>query len=369
MNKQTIIGLTISGILVSIVVPWLIRPEDGAADSWMGLDAVTRGRIIAALISGALVAVGLFVTGWMGRIAARGAGQPATAPMIRQILSPELRATGSSKSAQEMLDDLEGMVGLLPVKREINSIIARLTVEAERRKQNLGNATTGQHMIFTGPPGVGKTEVARTLGGIFRELGVLSSGHLIETDRAGLVAGYIGQSAIRTTEVCKSALDGVLFIDEAYSLASEATAGSGNDFGREVVDTLLKFMEDHRDRMVVIVAGYPGPMRRFIGSNPGLASRFSRTVEFPSYSEAELTEILRRMAKQQSYRLEEGAAETMSPWLRARVGGDDWGNAREMRTVLEKAREAQALRVAGRPGADLQALTVGDIRRAIGETA
>ena len=363
MTKQTIIALTISGLLVSIVAPWLIRPEGGASDSWMGLDAVTRGRIIALMAAFALVALGLWITARMGGLAARSVGQTA-APFAQQILWPQLRDTGSTKSAQDMLDDLEGMVGLLPVKREINAIIARLTVEAERARQNLGNAATSQHMVFTGPPGVGKTEVARTLGGIFRELGVLSSGHLVETDRAGLVAGYVGQTAARTLDVCKSALDGVLFIDEAYSLA-----GEGNDFGREAIDTLLKYMEDHRDRLVVIVAGYPGPMRRFIASNPGLASRFTRSVEFPAYSAAELTEILRRMARAQSYRLDEGAAEAMGPWLRARVGGDDWGNAREMRTVLEKSREAQALRVAGRAGADLQALTVDDIRRAIGEVA
>lgn len=364
MTKQTIIALTISGLLVSIVVPWLIRPENGAADSWMGLDPVTRGRILTSVVAFAMVAAGLCLTVWMGRLAAHGAGQPAVASQAGHIFSPKLRDTGSTKSAQQMLDDLEGMVGLAPVKREINAIIARLTVEAERKRQNIGDAAAvSQHMVFTGPPGVGKTEIARVLGGVFRELGVLASGHLIETDRAGLVAGYVGQTAARTLEVCKSALDGVLFIDEAYSLA-----GEGSDFGREAVDTLLKYMEDHRDRLVVIVAGYPGPMRRFIGTNPGLASRFTRTVEFPAYDVAELTEILHRMADRQSYHLEPGADAAMAPWLRARVGGDDWGNAREMRTVLEKAREAQALRLAGTPGGDLRTLTVEDMRRAIGET-
>jgi hypothetical protein len=183
MTKQTIIALTISGLLVSIVAPWLIRPEGGAADSWMGLDAVTRGRILSSLLACAFVATGLFVTSLMGGLAARGAGQTVAAPLVQHILSPKLPDTGSTKSAQEMLDDLEGMVGLAPVKREINAIIARLTVEAERKRQNIGNATVSQHMVFTGPPGVGKTEIARILGGVFRELGVLSSGHLLETDR------------------------------------------------------------------------------------------------------------------------------------------------------------------------------------------
>ncbi len=364
MTKQSIFALTISGLLVSLFVPWLLRPEGGAADSWMGLDPVTRKNMLLSAAAFVLCSLGFMLTLWMGRRAQKGAAQPAGGSAIAQLLRPRLRSTGSAKSGQELIDDLEKMVGLAPVKREINGIIARLNVEAARRKQNLKDTSVSQHMIFTGPPGVGKTEIARVLGGIFRELGVLSSGHLVETDRAGLVAGYVGQTATRTLQVCNDALDGVLFIDEAYSLA-----GEGSDFGREAIDTLLKFMEDHRDRLVVIVAGYPGPMMRFIASNPGLASRFTRSVEFPAYNPPDLIEILRRMASSQSYHLPADAATVLRPWIQSRQNAEDWGNAREMRTVLEKARGAQALRLSRGMGDNLQDLTLDDLRAAIGETA
>lgn len=362
MTKSMIFAMTVSGLLVSVIVPWLFRSEGGASDSWMGLDDATRRQMLLSGLAFILCGLGFALTLYVGRAAARGAGQPAGGSAIGQLVRPKLRSTGSAKTGQELIDDLEKMVGLAPVKREINGIIARLNVEAARRKQNLKDTSVSQHMVFTGPPGVGKTEIARVLGGIFRELGVLRSGHLIETDRAGLVAGYVGQTAARTLKTCEEALDGVLFIDEAYSLA-----GEGSDFGREAIDTLLKFMEDHRDRLVVIVAGYPGPMMRFIGSNPGLSSRFTRTVEFPSYSPPELIEILRRMADGQSYNLPVDADTVLRPWIQSRQNSDDWGNAREMRTVLEKARGAHGLRLADTPGGNLQDLTLDDLRIATGE--
>ena len=363
MNKQTIFALTISGLLVSIFVPWLLRSEGGAADSWMGLDAATRRNMLLAGLGFGLMLLAWASTLWVGRRAQTGAGQPKGGSAIAQVFRPRLRSTGSAKSGQELIDDLEKMVGLAPVKREINGIIARLNVEAARRKMDLKDTSVSQHMVFTGPPGVGKTEIARVLGGIFRELGVLQSGHLIETDRAGLVGAYVGHSAIKTLKVCNEALDGILFIDEAYSLA-----GEGSDFGGEVIDTFMKFMEDHRDRLVVIVAGYPGPMMRFIGANPGLSSRFTRTVEFPAYSAPDLIEILRRMAQGQSYAVPDDAETVLRPWIQSRQNADDWGNAREMRTVLEKARGAQALRLAQMPSGDVRELTLGDLRVAIGET-
>lgn len=362
MNKQSIIGLTISGLLVSMVIPWLFRGEGGASDSWAGLSAQTQRNMILSALAFTLCALGFWASLGMARLARKGAAQPDDTSALRLLMAPKLRSTGSEKTAQQLLDGLQAMVGLLPVKREINGLIARLNVEAARRREGLTDTAVSQHMVFTGPPGVGKTEIARVLGGIYRDLGVLSSGHLIETDRAGLVAGYVGQTAARTLEVCKSALDGVLFIDEAYSLA-----GEGSDFGREAIDTLLKFMEDNRARMVVIVAGYPGPMRQFIAANPGLSSRFTRTVEFPTYSSDELVEILRRMAEAQSYLLPEDVAGVLTPWINGRKAAEDWGNAREMRTVLEKARGFHALRLAQERDGDLRALTLDDIRSAIGE--
>jgi stage V sporulation protein K len=219
-------------------------------------------------------------------------------------------------------------------------------------------------MVFTGPPGVGKTEVARALGDIYRALKVLRVGHLIEVQRADVVAGYIGQTAPRMLQKCNEALDGILFIDEAYTLA--AAPGLGADYGKEAIDTLLKFMEDHRDRIMVIVAGYPNEMRRFIDSNPGLAGRFTKTIDFPRYSADELCEILRRMAARQHFTLPEGFQGRIKPWMSERSRADDWANAREMRTLLEKAREAQALRIATDQSADLSRIEIVDLLKATG---
>jgi replication-associated recombination protein RarA len=220
-------------------------------------------------------------------------------------------------------------------------------------------------MVFTGPPGVGKTEVARVMGDIYRSLGVLRRGHLVETDRAGLVAGYVGQTAIKTLDVCKSALDGILFIDEAYSLANPKGAPTiGHDFGKEAVDTLLKFMEDNRDSIVVIAAGYTDEMRHFIDTNPGLASRFTKTIDFPAYDTKDLCAILRAMAQAQKYELPKNLESKLKPWIEEQSKRKNWGNAREMRTLLERAREAQAMRLADDPDADITKIEWEDIMAA-----
>ena len=264
-------------------------------------------------------------------------------------------------SIDQALDRLEEMVGLAPVKEEVNKLMAALEVERARRQAGFAIAPISRHMVFTGPPGVGKTEVARALGEIYRSLNVLRKGHLVDTDRSGLVAGYLGQTAPKTLDKCKEALDGILFIDEAYSLVKP----SERDLGHEAIEALLRFMEDNRDRFVVIAAGYPNEMRAFIGSNPGLASRFTKTIAFPPYTADELVAILRLMADRQNYRLPDEIETRLMSWINIGMRTRTWGNAREMRTLLERAREAQALRIAADPSADIRNLEMADIEAAL----
>jgi stage V sporulation protein K len=309
----------------------------------------------------------------IGYIAARIGADPASLGLVpagsgytygrRLSVDP---ATGESKlvsrTADDALDDLEAMVGLGAVKVEVNKLLASLEIERRRREQNLPVFATSRHMVFTGPPGVGKTVVARAIGDIYRSLGVLRKGHLIEADRSALVGGYVGQTALKTLDVCRSALDGVLFIDEAYSLAQTEWKG---DFGREAIEALLKYMEDHRDRLVVIVAGYPAEMHRFIASNPGLASRFTKTIDFPPYGAEELCEIFRSMATEQQYLVPIGLEAKLAPWIESQRNDPQWGNARAMRTMLERVREAHALRTSRDPSANVAEFEMSDIEAGI----
>ena len=323
---------------------------------------------ITALTIVFILTAGLSVTFIAVRLVQQHA-QPSMAnspDLIRPITIVDADDTPETSPLEMAFTRLDAMVGLAPVKQEIRSLVARMSVEQKRRDQGLDVSALSQHMVFTGPPGVGKTEVARVIGEIFAALKVVRKGHLVETDRAGLVAGYLGQTAAKTLDRCREALDGVLFIDEAYSL-STGGEGGGKDFGKEAIETLLKFMEDNRDRIIVIVAGYPNEMRRFIDSNPGLSSRFSKTVNFPSYDAGALCEIFRRMASRQQFGLPDGFEAKLMPWIEARSRADDWANGREMRTLLEKTREAQALRVAGEPSGDPSRVTIEDIIVATGQ--
>ena len=324
--------------------------------------------MITGLTIAFIVVAGLSMTFVATRLVAQH-DQPSltgSPDLVRAIAIVETDQNTEASATETAIGKLDAMVGLAPVKQEVKALVARMQVEQKRRDKGLDVSALSQHMVFTGPPGVGKTEVARLVGEIYRGLKVLRKGHVVETDRAGLVAGYIGQTAGKTLDKCREALDGILFIDEAYSLAP-ASGGGGSDFGKEAIDTLLKFMEDNRERIVVIVAGYRNEMRRFVDSNPGLSSRFSKTVDFPSYDAAELCEIFRRMAARQQFALPAGFEAKLKPWIESRSKADDWANAREMRTLLEKTREAQALRVAGDPSADISDVTIEDVIIATGQ--
>jgi Holliday junction resolvasome RuvABC ATP-dependent DNA helicase subunit len=265
------------------------------------------------------------------------------------------------------LAELHGLVGLESVKQEVTGLI-NLNRMAQRREQlGLPMPVLSRHLVFAGPPGTGKTTVARLYGAVLAELGILRQGHMIEVSRADLVAQIIGGTAIKTTEVFTRALGGVLFIDEAYTLTAQS-GGTGPDFGQEAVDTLMKLMEDHRDDIVVIVAGYSGQMDQFLLSNPGVASRFTKTVEFPNYSVTELVTIVRGMAARHYYDLDEDVLAAVTRFFDRTPRGATFGNGRVARQLFESMVGNQASRLANTSSdAGLNRLTAADVPRADGD--
>jgi hypothetical protein len=247
------------------------------------------------------------------------------------------------RPAEVTLAELDSLIGLDTVKQEVRTLIDLISVGRRRQQAGLKAPSLRRHLVFTGSPGTGKTTVARLYGEILAALGVLQRGHLVEVARLDLVGEHIGATAQRTSEVFQRSLGGVLFIDEAYALAPE---DGGRDFGREAIDTLVKLMEDHRDEVVVIVAGYTTEMERFLASNPGVASRFSRTVTFQDYSSAELVEITRRQASEQEYALSEDTAAALLEHFALLPKGPSFGNGRTARQVFETMVERHAVRLA-----------------------
>lgn len=256
---------------------------------------------------------------------------------------------------EELLAELDALVGLERVKSDVRQLINFLKVQKLREEQGLKSLPASRHLVFYGNPGTGKTTVARLVSQIYRTLGVLRRGHLIETDRAGLVAGYVGQTAMKVRDVTRRALGGVLFIDEAYTL----TTGGANDFGQEAVETLLKVMEDHRDDLVVIVAGYTGKMQDFLDSNPGLRSRFNKHLRFDDYCVEQLTHIFKNFCTKAEFKLAEGAEKELTSVFGVLTASRDetFGNARTARNLFEATLSKQANRLVSLPKVDREILS------------
>ena len=268
-----------------------------------------------------------------------GGGDPA------EWISDQLRRPEPARTMPELQAELDALVGLETVKEQVRALVAFLEVQGKRLERDLPEVATSQHLVFLGNPGTGKTTIARLLAEMYRAMGLLKRGHLVEVDRAGLVGEYVGMTAIKTDRAIRRALDGVLFVDEAYALARSGWRGP--DFGQEAIETLLKRMEDYRHRLVVIVAGYPRLMDEFLDSNPGLRSRFSREISFPDYSTDELVQITDGFAVQNEYRVSPDAAEELRRIFGRAERGEGFGNARYARTMFEQALNAQALRLSG----------------------
>ncbi len=295
---------------------------------------------------------------------APASGAPFSANPVSpaQSAAPTLAKQADAQQQEELppvedIDDLKAeldeLVGLTAIKREVNNLINMVTVHKLREANGLKTVDMSLHMVFSGNPGTGKTTIARIMARIYRSLGVLSKGQLVEVDRSGLVAGYVGQTAGKTSKVIEKALGGVLFIDEAYSLAAK----SENDFGLEAIDTILKAMEDHRDDLIVIVAGYDGLMDDFIHSNPGLESRFNRFLHFDDYSVDEMMGILDLRLKKGQYQLTDGARKAVREYIEAaNTSSISFGNARGVRNIFEKLLVEQANRIAALVKPDKDAL-------------
>lgn len=304
-----------------------------------------------------------------GPTEAPGGGQPAQAQGkdAEQAETAEQAEAATTETLEALQAELQSYIGLEPIKKEVRDLINLVTVYQLRRQHDLPVADLSLHMVFTGNPGTGKTMIARLMARIYKTLGILSGGQLVEVDRSGLVAGYVGQTAAKTMAVLEQARGGVLFIDEAYTLSR----GQENDFGQEAIDTLLKYMEDHRDELVVIVAGYVELMEDFIHSNPGLESRFNRYLYFPDYSGNELLDMFLMRCEKHCYVLADDAKAELRQYLaEVQQLQPTFGNGRGVRNLFEKVLVQQANRLAASEKVtreSLMELSLSDVQAALAE--
>jgi SpoVK/Ycf46/Vps4 family AAA+-type ATPase len=296
--------------------------------------------------------------------AATGAGGPDAAAggatATGAAGTPAVEELPPARPLDELLAELDELVGLDGVKREVHLVTNLLRVQQIRRRRDLPVLDQSRHLIFTGNPGTGKTTVARLLAQIYRTLGVVERGHLVETDRAGLVAGFVGQTAGRVVAAFDRAEGGVLLVDEAYSLAR----GGENDFGREAIDTVVKLVEDRRDRLVVILAGYPDEMDALVAANPGMRSRFPKSIHFADYDDDELLAIVESIGARGHYRLDDEGRAAVRRWLAAQPRDRGFGNGRLARNLVEAAVANQATRLvalADPTDEQLTTLTAADV--------
>ena len=264
------------------------------------------------------------------------------APQTQAAKPEEKEEIPPKEKIEDLLAELDSYVGMDAIKTEVRSLVNMVQVYKLRREHDLPTTDMSLHMVFSGNPGTGKTTVARIMSRIYHSLDILSKGQLVEVDRSGLVAGYVGQTALKTQKVIEKAMGGVLFIDEAYALNGK----SENDFGQEAIDTILKAMEDHRDDLVVIVAGYTELMDRFIHSNPGLESRFNRFLMFEDYTPEQMVAIFKMQCKKGCYVLAQGTEELVRDFIAEESADDSFGNARGVRNLFEHILVAQNNRLA-----------------------